>query len=48
MSRWTAFSHGLLFILGFSAIFIGLGGLVFTNSLGRLPQWGPLIELGAP
>jgi len=25
-----------------------LGALVFTNSLGRLAQWGPLIELGAP
>ncbi len=27
---------------------IALGVLVFTNRLGRLSQWGSLIELGSP
>lgn len=33
-AQWTAFSHGVMFVLGFSVIFIALG--LATSSLGRL------------
>lgn len=34
VSRWTTFSHGLFFVLGFSAIFVGLGAA--ASGVGRL------------
>jgi cytochrome c-type biogenesis protein len=34
VSRWTTLSHGLSFVLGFSAIFVGLGAA--ASGIGRL------------
>ncbi len=34
VSRWTTFSHGIFFVLGFSAIFVGLGAA--ASGIGRL------------
>jgi cytochrome c-type biogenesis protein len=34
LSRWTTFSHGLAFVLGFSLVFIALG--ITTSALGAL------------
>jgi len=34
VSRWAAFSHGVFFVLGFSAIFVGLGAA--ASGIGRL------------
>lgn len=41
-SRWKAFSHGLFFVLGFSAIFVGLGAA--ASGIGRLVyDYRPLV-----
>jgi predicted DsbA family dithiol-disulfide isomerase len=34
VSRWTTFSHGVFFVLGFSAVFVGLGAA--ASGIGRL------------